>query len=73
MAYLKRTPVSTGKRGCWTYSCWVKRNKLNAPSGSIQGLIGNSAADNFIRFNDDGNGDEIRFRNTDQSLSLIHI
>ena len=68
MAYLKRTPVSTGKRGCWTYSCWVKRNKLNAPTGSIQGLIGNSAADNFIRWNDDGNGDEIRFKNTDQSI-----
>jgi len=68
MTYLQRTPHTTGQTGCWTYSCWVKRNKLNAPSGTIQGLIGNAATDNFIRWNDDGNGDEIRFRNTDQSL-----
>ena len=67
MGYLQRTPTTTGRTGCWTYSCWIKRNKLNAPSGSIQGLIAGSN-NTFLRWNDDGNGDEVRFANPDQSI-----
>ena len=41
-----------------TLSFWIKRNRSN--SGGIQGIIGNAAQNCFLRFNDDGDGDELR-------------
>ena len=41
-----------------TLSFWIKRNRSN--SGGIQGIIGNAAQNCFLRWNDDGDGDELR-------------
>ena len=29
--YLQRTPTSTGNRKVWTFSYWIKRNKISTP------------------------------------------
>ena len=44
--YLTRTPSSAGNRKTWTYSVWVKRNKL----GASQGIISSGSTTNYIYF-----------------------
>ena len=38
-----------------TVAFWIKRNWAN---GGINGILGNGSTNTFIRFNDDGDGDE---------------
>ena len=63
-----RRPLSVGNKRTWTISVWIKRNKLNAPTGSIQGILGDHTGNTFLRWNDDGNGDEFRFYKPDNSI-----
>ena len=49
-----------------TLSFWIKRNRTN--SGGIKGIIGNSSGNTFLRFNDDADGDELRFYHPDGSI-----
>jgi len=56
-SYMWRRPLCVGNKRTWTISVWIKRNKLNAPTGTIQGILGDHTGNTFLRFNDDGNGD----------------
>ena len=58
MSYFSRYHTSGGNRRQMTLSFWIKRNRSN--SGGIQGIIGNAAQNCFLRWNDDGDGDELR-------------
>ena len=67
MTYFTRTPTQEGSRRCFTLAIWIKRSRVNrnfsnGTSLAIQGIFsGTSAGTTFIRFNDDGNGDEMRW------------
>ena len=67
MTYFTRLPTQEGSRRCFTLSIWMKRSRVNrnfsnGTSLAIQGIFsGTSAGTTFIRFNDDGNGDEMRW------------
>ena len=63
-----RRPLCVGNKRTWTISVWIKRNKINTPTGSIQGILGDHTGNTFLRFNDDGNGDEFRFYKPDNSI-----
>ena len=49
-----------------TVAFWIKRNRTN--SGGIQGILGNGSTNTFLRFNDDGIGDELRFYHPNGSI-----
>ena len=49
-----------------TIAFWIKRNRTN--SGGIQGILGNGSGNTFLRFNDDGIGDELRFYHPNGSI-----
>ena len=67
MTYFTRLPTQEGSRRCFTLAIWIKRSRVNrnfsnGTSLAIQGIFsGTSAGTTFIRFNDDGNGDEMRW------------
>ena len=73
MTYFTRTPTQEGSRRCFTLSIWMKRSRTNrnfsnGTSLAIQGIFsGTSAGTTFIRFNDDANGDEMRWYTPDGS------
>ena len=48
-AYLDRTPSSAGNRKTWTWSGWVKRNKLTDTQGIFEAYV-SGAASFFIGF-----------------------
>ena len=55
--YLTRTPTSTGNQKVFTYSCWIKRNKLSAWARLLS--IMNGSTDAIIQLT---NVDKLRFR-----------
>ena len=67
MTYFTRLCTQEGSRRCFTLSIWMKRSRVNrnfsnGTSLGIQGIFsGTSAGTTFMRFNDDGNGDEMRW------------
>ena len=73
MTYFTRLPTQEGSRRCFTLSIWMKRSRINknfssSTSLAIQGIFsGTSAGTTFMRFNDDANGDEMRWYTPDGS------
>ena len=73
MTYFTRVPSHEGNRRVFTLSIWMKRSRINrnfsnSTSLGIQGIFsGTSAGTTFFRFNDDGNGDEMRWYTPDGS------
>ena len=73
MTYFTRLPTQEGSRRCFTLAIWIKRSRVNrnfsnGTSLAILGIFsGTSAGTTFIRFNDDGNGDEMRWYTPDGS------
>jgi len=52
--YLNRTPSSAGNRKTWTWSGWVKRNKLGATQFLFEAGSADTATDRFlVRFQSD--------------------
>jgi len=51
-AYLSRTPSSAGNRRTFTFSCWVKRNKVGHYSGLFGGADGSNTQGIYLT-NDD--------------------
>jgi len=52
--YLNRTPSSSGNRKTWTWSGWVKRNKLGATQFVFEAGSADTATDRFlVRFQSD--------------------
>ena len=49
-----------------TVAFWIKRSRTN--SGGIKGILGNGSTNTFLRFNDDGIGDELRFYHPNGSI-----
>ena len=60
--YLTRTPTGCGNRSKFTYSCWIKRNKLSDWMRLLSIMDG--SADAIIQLTD---GDKLRFREEDTS------
>ena len=66
MTYFTRLPTQEGSRRCFTLAIWIKRSRVNrnfsnGTSLAIQGIFSGTSGTTFFRFNDDGNGDEMRF------------
>jgi len=52
-----------------TVAFWVKRTRTtNGSSSNIDGIIGNGSGNTYLRFNDDGIGDELRFYHPNGSV-----
>ena len=66
MSYFLRYLTTGSNRRQMTVAFWIKRNRTN--SGGIKGILGNGSTNTFIRFNDDGTGDEFRFYHPDGSI-----
>ena len=64
---LRRTPTSTGNQKVFTYSCWIKRNKLtdwmrlvSIVDGSTDAIIQLTNVDK-LRFRDEVTGPDIDY------------
>ncbi len=66
--YLTRTPTSSGNRSKFTYSCWIKRNKLSDWMRLLS--IADGSTDAIIQLT---NVDKLRFRDEDTSPAVDYI
>ena len=66
--YLTRTPSSSGNRSKFTYSCWIKRNKLSDWMRLFSIMDGST--DTIIQLT---NVDKLRFREEDTSPAVDYI
>ncbi len=62
--FLKRRATTSGNRYAFTLSAWVKRTELGYTG--IKGIFG--VPSQFFRWNDDANGDELRYVNQTGSI-----
>jgi hypothetical protein len=69
--YLSRTPSSTGNQKTFTFSCWLKRSKINDATALFSTVSG--SAFTYLSFGTGGGGDQLQFAYYNGSSDIFNV